>query len=82
MDRVDPFDLNFRDGLMGWFSVAVTRNRVDRVHVLPVDDLRVHDIDMAGQCWCKPSFDDEDNIFTHHALDGREAFERGERLVS
>lgn len=51
------------------------------VHVVPVGDLREHDC--TEECWCKP---DEDNevagVFVHHALDGREKFETGERLPS
>lgn len=50
-------------------------------HVIPLGDLREHD--SAPQCWCHPSEDDETpGLWLHHAMDGREAFETGERLPS
>lgn len=50
-------------------------------HVMPVDDLREHC--PAVDCWCHPTQDDEcPNVFVHHALDGREMFETGERKPS
>ena len=48
-------------------------------HVVPEDDLRMHDLDDA--CWCRPSVDEHDTR-VHNSLDGREMFERGERRVS
>ena len=53
----------------------------EAIHVIPLNDLRDH-VDVK-ECWCKPIADcDYENIFVHNALDGREAFERGERLPS
>jgi hypothetical protein len=51
-------------------------------HVYPVDDLREHELN--GSCWCRPTLDDEGSepIWIHNSLDGREAFETGERLPS
>jgi len=51
-------------------------------HVVPLDDLREHETN--GSCWCKPTLDDEgaEPIWIHNSLDGREAFETGERLPS
>lgn len=51
-------------------------------HVYPTDDLREHVTEGAG-CWCKPTPDDEEpQLLVHHAMDGREAFETGERKPS
>ncbi|TXH45683.1 MAG: hypothetical protein E6Q97_31035 [Desulfurellales bacterium] len=57
--------------------------RIDEphIHVVPLDDLRGH-VPSFG-CWCNPSNDEETpNVVVHHAMDGREAFESGERLPS
>lgn len=52
-----------------------------RWHVVPIDDLREHED--SAQCWCRPSEDDEEpGVWVHRAMDGREAFETGERRVS
>lgn len=50
------------------------------VHVVPVNDLREHQHN--GSCWCKPRHDDDSlgNVWIHNSMDGREAFENGERL--
>lgn len=48
------------------------------VHVVPLNDLREHDLN--GSCWCKPTHDE--GVWVHHAMDGREAFETGERKPS
>jgi hypothetical protein len=51
------------------------------IHVTPVDDLRPHDY--TSKCWCRPVEDvAEPDMLMHNSLDGREAFETGERLVS
>jgi len=52
------------------------------VHVVPINDLRDHQIN--GKCWCKPRLDDQGDepIWVHNSMDGREAFETGERLPS
>jgi hypothetical protein len=51
------------------------------VHVIPLGDLREHDASV--KCFCHPTPDDDDErVILHHSLDGREAFESGERLVS
>lgn len=51
------------------------------IHVTPVDDLRPHDY--TSKCWCRPDEDPtEPDVWFHNSLDGREAFETGERLVS
>ena len=47
-------------------------------HIVPLNDLRDHDTN--GSCWCKPTLDD--GVWLHHSMDGREAFETGERLPS
>jgi nicotinamide mononucleotide adenylyltransferase len=51
------------------------------LHVLPIDDLREHSA--SRRCWCRPTPDDEEpHVFVHHAMDGREQYERGERKPS
>lgn len=52
------------------------------VHVVPLNDLREHQT--HGSCWCKPTLDNTEAkpIWIHHAMDGREAFETGERKPS
>ena len=52
------------------------------LHVVPINDLREHEL--SGACWCSPKLDDEGSepIWIHNSLDGREAFETGERLPS
>jgi len=45
--------------------------------IWPLGDLRQHIVDGSG-CWCHPTIDD-DGLVVHNALDGREAYERGER---
>lgn len=51
-------------------------------HVVPLNDLREHDLN--GSCWCRPTLDDSqsDPIWIHNSMDGREKFETGERLPS
>jgi hypothetical protein len=50
------------------------------VHVVPLNDLREHELNRS--CWCQPHYDEEDGIVIHNSLDGREAFERRERKPS
>jgi len=52
---------------------------------MPLNDLREHEVDM--HCWCHPTLDEgweygQEKIFVHHSMDGREAFENGERMPS
>ena len=51
--------------------------RDDKIHVVPLNDLREHDTSI--ECWCKPTVN-EDDIVIHHALDDRESYESGRRL--
>lgn len=49
----------------------------DLIHVVPLNDLRDHEVSIA--CWCHPTPDeDEPQIILHHALDQREKYETGE----
>jgi hypothetical protein len=41
----------------------------DRIHVVPIGDLREHE-DTAA-CWCHPTLDD-DGVCIHNSLDRRE----------
>jgi hypothetical protein len=52
------------------------------IHVYPLNDLREH-VTNGDECWCNPTPDDEEPLLLiHHAMDGREAFETGERQPS
>ena len=63
--------------IWGLFQKPGTREH----HVIPLEDLREHECDMS--CWCCPVEDDEEvAVNIHNSMDGREAFERGERLMS
>lgn len=65
-----------------WAAVTITdRAGAALVHVVPLDDLREHD--MHAECWCRPTPDhDADTVIVHHAMDRREDYEgaRGRRL--
>lgn len=52
----------------------------DKYHVFPIDDLKEHTVEGMG-CWCHP-VEDDDGVIVHNAMDGREAFETGERKPS
>lgn len=41
----------------------------NRWHVIPVNDLREHEATPA--CWCKPTPDEEHDMFVHNAMDRR-----------
>lgn len=48
----------------------------DRIHVVPVNDLRGHTLRI--DCWCRPTLDDvEPRVILHHSLDQRERYESG-----
>lgn len=49
----------------------------DAIHVMPVNDLREHLC--SKDCWCSPT--EDEGVYVHHSLDGRELVEIGERLV-
>jgi hypothetical protein len=49
--------------------------------VWPVGDLREHVVD-GTPCWCNPKYLEEDGIWVHNSMDGREKFETGERKFS
>jgi hypothetical protein len=48
-------------------------------HVVPVGDLKAH-LCIGLHCWCSP--DQEENVVIHHAADGREAYETGQRQLN
>ncbi|MCA8017757.1 hypothetical protein [Burkholderia metallica] len=62
--------------LPGWITIEFAGQR----HVMPMNERVRH---VPAGCSCVPTPDDEDpNVIVHHAFDGREAFETGERKVS
>lgn len=48
-------------------------------HIMPEDEAPMH---LPFDCTCGVSFDEEAVAHVHDAFDGREKFERGERLPS
>lgn len=50
----------------------------DAYHVIPLDDLREHDCN--EDCWCRPI--EDEGVYIHNSMDGREKFEIGERKPS
>lgn len=65
---------------MSWIiRTAEDARGAQLLHVTPLEDLRDHAD--AADCWCKPTVEG-DGFAVHNSLDGREAFERGERLPS
>lgn len=67
--------------IKGWRVqiVGYTEGRIEG-HVVPVDDLREHDL--SADCWCLPDAEDETPFlegtaqpFLHNSADGREARE-------
>lgn len=63
---------------MNWAIVRILGDSEE--HIIPLEDLRDHDC--SGECWCKPEEDDEDPLWVHKSMDGREAFEEGRRMPS
>ena len=52
----------------------------EALHVVPINDLREHVA--SKDCWCKPTEDDQvDDVWIHHAMDGREEYEKGRKLT-
>ena len=46
------------------------------IHVVPLNDLRPHDVE--NPCWCVPTHNlDEPCVLIHHAMDRREEHENG-----
>lgn len=47
------------------------------IHVMPINDLREHEF---KDCWCNPTYDEENHIYIHHSMDKREEYENGRPL--
>ena len=47
-------------------------------HVVPINDYKDH-IPEGDTCWCHPDYDEQYDMYIHHSMDGREAYETGER---
>jgi len=47
-------------------------------HVVPINDLKEHE--QSEDCWCEPVVDG--GVVIHNAIDEREKYETGERLLS
>ena len=57
----------------GWCAECQSLER--SIHVIPIGDLREHE--ESVDCWCRPTLDDQEDIFVHHSLDRREEYEEG-----
>lgn len=70
-------------GRAAWHLVPLYLRRTTHVaaqHLVPIDDLRPHDL--TTRCWCRPIEDDEEpDLWAHNALDEREAHEDGRRAI-
>ncbi len=65
-----------------WRTVPQNLGGVLYVQVIPINDTREHS-EEVGACWCGITNDEDDPfVLVHHAADGREAFETGERKAS
>ena len=53
---------------------------MDRVHVVPIDDLREHE--QIEECWCSPVIEHHENgdVVIHNSMDRREEYENGRKL--
>lgn len=53
----------------------------ERGEVYPLHDVRSHDVNDDGECWCQPSWEptQTSGFWVHHSGDGREKYETGER---
>lgn len=50
-------------------------------HCLPINDLKPHELDQNGTCWCHPTESpDVADYWIHNSLDGREKYEEGQKL--
>lgn len=52
------------------------------VHVYPENDLRDHDTNTRGTCWCRPSVECTGEggwVVVHHSMDRREMYENKSR---
>ena len=50
-------------------------DEAQKVHVYPLGDLRLHII--SKDCWCRPTWCDEGEVYLHNAMDRREDYETG-----
>lgn len=45
-------------------------------HIIPLGDLRPHELDTDNTCWCRPEWTDDGEV-DHKALDQRERYAEG-----
>jgi len=72
------------EGEVNWLRVELKKMGITTEHIIPNDDCKPHDVGSdVSCCWCRPV---ESSIYSdrimHNAMDGREEFETGERLMS
>lgn len=66
----------------GWVTEEAWFEERERfIHLVPCNDLRLHQLDPS--CWCQPQEDEETpDFYVHNAADRRELFEQGNRKPS
>ena len=64
---------------MTWHLLNLELEGRNSTHAVPHEDLRDHELDHAGQCWCRPNVEEDIGLVLHNSLDGREAYEIGAR---
>ena len=90
MDKVEATKVAFKPSgeppVAGWAVYGESDENghdIDKpFHVLPVNDLKAHD--MSAGCWCRPRLDEgivqeeEREVYVHNSYDRREhTYERG-----
>jgi len=73
------------DGEMSWDVLIPGLTDLEEIpdghiHVVPHHDNHPHILSRA-HCWCKPDYDEEENVVMHNSADGREDYETGKRRM-
>lgn len=66
--------------LGGWYTLTIETRGIVHEHAIPHNDYRPHHCTPEGDCWCHPAHDEEADLFTHAAMDGRTEYEQGRAL--
>lgn len=65
----------------GWQNIEITNGWAFALHCIPLNDIKVHELDADGTCWCHPREDnDRADFWIHNSADGRESYEEGRKL--
>ena len=66
----------------GWDLVGLADEddpdlKILEFHLIPLDDLKDHEPDFKGACWCRP-IQNEEGLWVHNSVDRREDYEDAE----